>query len=57
MAEKDDGAQNALADQRIFYVDDVTYQSFLDILERPARDLPRLRELMEETAPWKKQPI
>ncbi len=49
-----EAAENALCDQKIFFADDESFQAFQDILERPAQDRPRLRELMKSRAPWEK---
>lgn len=40
-----DRARSLLADQREFIVDDVTWDAFLEILDRPPQPHPRLVEL------------
>ncbi len=47
-----EAAENALCDQRIFFADNESFQTFQDILERPAQVKPKLRELMKSRAPW-----
>lgn len=40
-------AEDTLADRRSFLLDDDAWQAFNEVLERPARELPRLRRLMD----------
>jgi uncharacterized protein (DUF1778 family) len=40
-------AQRALADRRLFTLGAKQWQSFLKALDRPAREKPRLRRLMQ----------
>jgi hypothetical protein len=40
-----------LADRRLFLLDDARWQAFLDALERPAKDRPRLKRLLAEPGP------
>jgi uncharacterized protein (DUF1778 family) len=47
-------AENALCDQKIFFADDESFQTFQDILERPAQIKPKLRKLMKSRSPWEK---
>ncbi|MEV6818089.1 DUF1778 domain-containing protein [Nocardiopsis dassonvillei] len=41
-------AANVLADRRVFTLDDQEWAAFDAALERPARDVPGLRELLAE---------
>lgn len=41
-------AESALADRTRFTLDAVAWKKFVAVLDRPARDLPRLRRLFEE---------
>ncbi len=43
-----DAAENALADQRVFQLDEQRWQAFQDILDRPVADKPRLARLLAE---------
>jgi uncharacterized protein (DUF1778 family) len=47
-------AENALLAQKLFFADDESWQVFLDTMERPAKNKPRLGELMMHRAPWEK---
>jgi len=40
-----------LADRRLFMLDDVAWESFQALLDRPAQAKPRLAELLARTAP------
>src|SRR5436305_736965 len=44
-------AAGALADRRVFLLDEDRWQAFLDALERPARDRPGLRHLLTQPGP------
>ena len=39
---------DALADRRVFLLDEARWQAFLDALERPAKDRPGLRRLLTQ---------
>jgi uncharacterized protein (DUF1778 family) len=41
-------AEHVLADRRWFMLDETSWESFMDILERPAVMKPRLAELLSE---------
>jgi uncharacterized protein (DUF1778 family) len=41
-------AAETLADRRLFLLDDARWQEFLDALDRPARNRPRLQRLLTE---------
>ena len=41
-------AAGTLADRRLFLLDDVRWQAFLDALDRPATVRPRLARLLKE---------
>lgn len=43
-----DAAENALADRRIFRLDERRWQAFQDILDRPVTNKPRLARLLAE---------
>jgi uncharacterized protein (DUF1778 family) len=47
-------AEEALLDQRFFHLDEAEYAAFLKVLDAPPRDLPELRKLLTEPAPWEK---
>jgi uncharacterized protein (DUF1778 family) len=42
-------AERALADQTRFVLDEERWKAFTALLDRPARDKPRLRRLFEES--------
>lgn len=42
-------AEDVLADRRVFALPEDRWEAFVDVLERPARELPRLRKLFEES--------
>lgn len=44
-------AERVLADRRAFRLSEADWDAFTDALERPSRDRPRLRALMDEAAP------
>ena len=43
-----EAAENTLADQRLFRLDEQQWQAFQDILDRPVADKPRLSRLLAE---------
>ena len=45
-------AEEALLDQRFFFFDTPEYAAFLQALDAPPRDLPKLRKLLAAPAPW-----
>ena len=45
-------AEQTLLDQRMFLVSGEHANSLMDLLDRPAQDNPRLRELFARKAPW-----
>lgn len=45
-------AEDTLADRRVFRLDDAAWAEFSAILDRPARRVPELAELLGEQAPW-----
>lgn len=45
-------AEDALADRRVFRLDDAAWAEFTAILDRPARPVPELTRLLGERAPW-----
>lgn len=47
-----DRAENTLADRRVFRLDDAAWEEFTAILDRPARRIPELAELLNSPAPW-----
>ena len=47
-------AEQTLLDQRLFMVPGSQYQALLDLLERPARKNPGLKDLFSKPAPWTK---
>ena len=40
-------AEDVLADRRVFALPDDRWEAFVEVLDRPARELPRLRKLLE----------
>jgi uncharacterized protein (DUF1778 family) len=49
-------AEQALADQTRFFLDDKHWKAFLAALDRPAKDKPRLRRLFREEHVAKRRP-
>lgn len=49
-------AEDALADRRRFDLDETQWTSFMEALDAPARDLPRLRRLLDEKGPFTEKP-
>lgn len=47
-------AQDTLADRRVFHLDDAAWVEFAAILDRPAKRVPELADLLNEPAPWDK---
>jgi len=47
-------AENVLLDQRLFWVDDKTYKTFVALIDTPVKDNPALRKLLHGKAPWEK---
>ncbi len=45
-------AEDALADRRVFRLDDDAWAEFTAILDRPAQRLPELAALLQERPPW-----
>ena len=45
-------AEQTLLDQRLFMASSKDYQAFLDLLDRPARSNPGLKDLFSRQAPW-----
>ncbi len=45
-------AQRILADRTEFLLDEQQWEAWQELLDRPARDLPGLRRLMERPSPW-----
>lgn len=45
-------AEDTLADRRVFRLDDAAWTEFAAILDRPAKRIPELAELLNEPAPW-----
>ena len=54
LASACEAAENALLDQRIFFVNDEKYNAFREALERPAEIKPELQALLMSNAPWEK---
>lgn len=46
-----DEAQRALADRRLFRLGTNAWERFAKALDRPAKELPRLRKLMDKPSP------
>lgn len=47
-------AEQTLLDQRLFLVDNQSYEHFLAMLDRPATVNPGLQDLFARSAPWDK---
>lgn len=47
-------ATSVLLDARFFQLDDSAYQHFRDALDAPPLENPRLRKLLETSAPWER---
>jgi uncharacterized protein (DUF1778 family) len=47
-------AETVLLDRRFFTLDDAAYRRFIEALNRPPGDNPRLRKLLQTPAPWDK---
>lgn len=45
-------ARSVLADRRYFELDDAAFEQFMDALDAPPADNPRLRKLLATTSPW-----
>lgn len=45
-------AEDALADRRVFRLDDAAWAEFTATLDRPAQRIPELAKLLSERAPW-----
>ncbi len=46
-------AQDALADRRVFQLDETRWHEFMAALDRPPRDNPALRKLFARKLRWK----
>lgn len=46
--------ERTLADRRVFRLDDASWTEFAAILDRPAKRIPELAKLLNESAPWDK---
>lgn len=49
-------AEDALADRRVFRLDDAAWAEFTAILDRPAQRIPALQQMLAERAPWDEAP-
>ena len=45
-------AEQTLLDQRLFLIDEEAWKLFQEVLERPARVIPELKNLIETPAIW-----
>lgn len=45
-------ARSVLADRRYFELDDAAFEQFMDALDAPPADNPRLRKLLATASPW-----
>lgn len=45
-------AQNVLADRTVFYLDEDRWREWQELLDRPARDVPGLRALLQRQSPF-----
>ncbi|EIV1878238.1 DUF1778 domain-containing protein [Salmonella enterica] len=46
-------AQNIILDQRVFVLDDISYQAFIEQLELPVQNVEGRRRLMDAKPEWK----
>ena len=46
-------AQNIILDQRVFVLDDISYQAFIEQLELPVQNVEGRRRLMDTKPEWK----
>ena len=47
-------AMNALADRRVFQLDEKSWNAFMDALANPPKDNPRLRKLLARKPAWER---
>ena len=47
-------AEDALLDQRVFFIDAGDHEAFVRALDAPPRPARKLRELLAEPAPWER---
>ncbi len=47
-------AENVLLDQRLFLLDEKSFQVFNEILDQPVSDNQALQELLNSQSPWEK---
>ncbi|RNM25489.1 DUF1778 domain-containing protein [Dickeya undicola] len=45
-------AEDVLLDQRLFLVNDEQYDAFIQVLESPVTDNPRVNALLNRKSPW-----
>ncbi|WP_226053209.1 DUF1778 domain-containing protein [Dickeya chrysanthemi] len=45
-------AEDVLLDQRLFLVNDEQYDAFIQVLESPVADNPRVNALLNRKSPW-----
>lgn len=45
-------AENVLLDQRLFMLEKINFNAFIQVLEAPVKDNPALRKLMSRKSPW-----
>jgi len=46
-------AQNIILDQRVFVLDDISYQAFIEQLELPVQNIEGRQRLMDAKPEWK----
>jgi uncharacterized protein (DUF1778 family) len=47
-------ARTVILDRRLFELEDSALQRFIDVLDAPRKNNPRLRRLMTRRAPWER---
>jgi uncharacterized protein (DUF1778 family) len=47
-------AEDALLDQRMFYLDEERFEQFMELLDAPPQPNEKLRALLSRKAPWDK---
>jgi uncharacterized protein (DUF1778 family) len=45
-------AFDTLADRRVFQLDEAQWAAFMEALDKPPEDNPRLRQLLQTKPPW-----
>lgn len=46
------GDEDEMESEYVYRLNDKDWNDFVDMLESPAKDMPKLKELMSRKAPW-----